>query len=53
MKLVVNGDDAAYCPERTRGIVGAFTRGVLTSTTVLMNTAFTGQTRDGWLEVKM
>ncbi|XP_002741791.2 carbohydrate deacetylase-like [Saccoglossus kowalevskii] len=37
LHLVVTGDDFGYCPERNRGIIECFKRGVITGSSLLVN----------------
>ncbi|MBM3200567.1 ChbG/HpnK family deacetylase, partial [Candidatus Woesearchaeota archaeon] len=36
-RLIINGDDYGYNPEKSEGILKAHTEGILTSTTLMVN----------------
>ncbi len=40
MKLIINGDDLGYTMSNTLGIIEAYKKGILTSTTALMNSKY-------------
>lgn len=45
-RIIVNGDDYGYTPEKCSGILKAHRDGILTSTTVMINTVTDEQVRD-------
>ena len=42
MRLIVNADDCGYSPGINRGIIHAFCRGIVTSTTLMVNQQYCG-----------